>query len=345
LHVAQWADRLKSTLNRRPLLLFAVLYAVVAGIGTFAESVLPAQLHLAVEALTNGAGLGSFSGLGREARTLPLPAAPLWSVSTVAMLAAALLTLPLAWLYTLTRQKRGYQQSVVHTLILLPVIVAGVVVMVKYSLALAFSLTGIVAAVRFRNTLEDSKDAVYIFVATSVGLASGVELTVAYALSLVFSLITVLLFKSDFGRTPARLEGEKAQQRLERARAVANRTSQFVARIDKEILQEMAPEQLEALADRAWRRRQEAGGSTADEEADRFDAVLRIRTDSAGDVRPLVAVALERHTKRWQFRSSEEAEGGQVLEYALRLRKSVSPTTLLDALRKDVPGILDAQLA
>ena len=29
------------------------------------------------------------------------------------------------------------------------------------------------AAVRFRNTLEDSKDAVYIFLATAIGLASG----------------------------------------------------------------------------------------------------------------------------------------------------------------------------
>src|SRR5712675_564678 len=87
--VAQWADRLKSRLYQRPLLLFVVLYVVVGAIGSFAETVMPAQLHLAVEARTSGAGLGSFSGLGREARTLPLPAAPLWSVSMVAMLAAA----------------------------------------------------------------------------------------------------------------------------------------------------------------------------------------------------------------------------------------------------------------
>jgi hypothetical protein len=250
---------------------------------------------------------------------------------------------PHAWLYTLTRHKRGYQQSVVHSLILLPVIVAGVVVMVKYSLALAFSLTGIVAAVRFRNTLDDSKDAVYLFVATAVGLASGVELSVAYVLSLVFSLVTTLLFISDFGRTPARLEGEIAEQRLERARRVANRASQFVARVDEEILKQMAPEQLEVLADRAWQRRREAGVSGVDDEQ-KFDGVLKIRT-GPGDTRLIVDAALEERTKRWSFRQSQPADGGQVLEYAVRFKKSVPPTTLLDALKREVPGILDAQLA
>ena len=97
----------------------------------------------------------------------------------VAMLAAVLLSLPVAWVYLLTRAKRGYQQSVVQLLIVLPTVVAGIVLLVKYSLALAFSLAGIVAAVRFRNTLDDSKDAVYVFLATAIGLAAAVNLPVA----------------------------------------------------------------------------------------------------------------------------------------------------------------------
>jgi len=48
-----------------------------------------------------------------------------------------------------------------------------VVLIVRDSVALAFSLAGIVAAVRFRNTLRDTKDAVYIFLAIAVGLAAG----------------------------------------------------------------------------------------------------------------------------------------------------------------------------
>src|SRR2546430_11285380 len=73
----------------------------------------------------------------------------------------------------LTKQRQGYDPSVVQTVILLPVAVAGIVAVVQNSLVLAFSLAGLAAAVRFRNTLKDSKDAVYIFVAMGVGLAAG----------------------------------------------------------------------------------------------------------------------------------------------------------------------------
>src|SRR3989304_3355519 len=113
--------------------------------------------------------------------------------AAVAMVVAALLTLPVAWLYILTRQKKGFRQSVVHTLIILAVVVGGVVVLVKNSLALAFSLAGIVAAVRFRNTLEDSKDAGYIFVATAVvPIWGGVVVLVKNSLALAFSLAGIV---------------------------------------------------------------------------------------------------------------------------------------------------------
>ncbi len=69
----------------------------------------------------------------------------------LAMATAVLVSIPVAWIYTFTRQKRGFQQSVVQMLVLLPPVVAGIVMLVKHSLALAFSLAGAAAAVRFRN--------------------------------------------------------------------------------------------------------------------------------------------------------------------------------------------------
>jgi hypothetical protein len=224
--------------------------------------------------------------------------------------------------------------------------VAGVVVMVKFSLALAFSLAGIVAAVRFRHTLEDSKDAVYIFAATSIGLASGVELAAAFALSVMFNLVTLLLFRSDFGRTPSRLEGDMAEGRMRRALAMANRTSQFVARLDKEILQSMAPEQLEALAERAWKRRQESEPDVGDEDKGRFDTTLSVHTDGTPAAREGVESVLERHAKRWHFKSAAGSpEGAQVLEYELHLKKNVLPVAFLAALRaRSSSGVQDAEL-
>ena len=176
----------------------------------------------------------------------------------IAMIGAVLLALPVAWVYALTRQKRGYQQSVVQTLMILPPLVAGVVVLVKYSVALAFSLAGIVAAVKFRNTLEDSKDAVYVFLATAVGLAAAVQLPVAAVISVLFNALILALWYTDFGKSPT-FQGARAMQKLseleDAQEAAMRQTGTFVAMLDNEIFENMTPEQLELAADRAWRRK------------------------------------------------------------------------------------------
>src|SRR5438552_18921380 len=154
--------------------------------------------------------------------------------------------------------------------------VAWIVVLVKYSISLAFSLAAIVAAVRFRNTLDDSKDAVYIFLATAIGLASAVDLPVALVISLLFNMVALVLWYTDFGRSPA-LEGRIAERRLQRAMEQMSRTGSFVARVDEQVLQEMPAEQLAAIADRAWRRARRNNPEIPYQEG-RRDALLRLRT-------------------------------------------------------------------
>jgi hypothetical protein len=335
------------SLARRPFLLLVALYAFIAAVFALAYVFLPPPFHRAFDALTGAEGLGVASGMNLEHGVTMLPGnVSLWLVATVAMTGAGLLGLPVAWLYTITRHKRGYRQSLVHSLVLLPVVVAGVVVLVKFSLALAFSLAGTVAAVRFRHTIEDSKDSIYIFVATGIGLAAGVELTAAAALSVMFNIVSLLLFHSDFGRTPARLEGERAQERLQRALAVANRTSQFVARLDDEILKAMAPEQLEALADRAWRRRKSAGAEAAEALGGVPDKTLAIVTDDLTHTREIVEEILARRAKRWHFKGSSVApDGTQRIEYTVRLKKSVPPPVLIEEVRAaGAPHLRDVEL-
>ena len=231
----------------------------------------------------------------------PLVATSQVSYAGIAMVVAGLLALPVAWLYILTRRKKGYRQSVVQTLIILPMAVAGVVVLVKNSLALAFSLSGIVAAVRFRNTLEDSKDAVYIFLATAVGLGAGVDPMVAVVISVAFNLAVVLLWWTDFGRSPALFEGSRAEQSLEKARVQAGRTTSFVAKVDESLFKSMSAEQLDALADRAWRRRKRSTPEL--EVADRpdFDTLLRVTTTDIAAAKAAAEVVLREQIKRWRF--------------------------------------------
>lgn len=123
--------------------------------------------------------------------------------AAVAMLSALALMSPVAWMYMRTKPKARYDGSLVQTVIVLPIVITGVVLIVRDSTALAFSLAGIVAAVRFRNTLRDTKDAVYIFLAIAVGLAAGVQaFAVGFVVSLIFLVVVLVLWRFDVGAAP-----------------------------------------------------------------------------------------------------------------------------------------------
>src|SRR4029079_1555579 len=147
----------------------------------------------------------------------------------IMMLSSVLLMLPVAWVFILTRSRKGFSQSTVQTLIFLPLVVAGVMMLVQHSTALAFGLGGVVGAVSFRNRLEDPKDAIYIFVAIAVGLAAGVQvLSVAAAISIFFNLVVLYAWRFDFGRMPATLEVDIAQKSLDRVKAAGAAPPEFM---------------------------------------------------------------------------------------------------------------------
>jgi hypothetical protein len=89
----------------------------------------------------------------------------------------------------------------VQTIIIMPIVVTGISTIVLNSIALAFSLAGIVAAVRFRFTLDQPSHAMYIFVAISIGLASGIgALGVAAVISAAFVYSTLIIWKLEYGK-------------------------------------------------------------------------------------------------------------------------------------------------
>jgi hypothetical protein len=155
-------------------------------------------------------------------------------------------------------------------------------------------------------------------------------------LSVLFNAMTLLLFYTDFARTPPAVEGERAQRQMERAMAIANRTSQFVARIDDEVLRTMAPAQLEALATRIRKRRDDVAPDLPNLSPDtEFDARLRIVATDADAVRSLVEPVLDARVKRWRRDEEEGAADGDpgtpVLTYHVRWRKGSAPGELIAA--------------
>jgi hypothetical protein len=313
-----------------------VYYGVLIAVTAWAWRVLPHSEQIAresLDALFGSAPTAAAAGRRAARAAEALDQTTLAVTVALAMVSSVLLSLPVAWVYIQTRSKRGYQQSVVQTLMVLPVVVAGIVVMVKYSVALAFSLAGIVAAVRFRNTLDDSKDAVYIFLATAIGLAAAVDLPVALVISLLFNIVVLCLWYSDFGRTPAHLEGQVAERKLRRAMEQLSRTGSFVARIDDQVFRDMSAEQLSAVADRAWRRMRRQNPEAPDPEGKR-DALLRIRTPDVERARQIIEPLLDEHVKRWRYGGVvHESDGTHTVEYAVGLKKNISGDEVLERIR------------
>ncbi|MFN3592635.1 MAG: DUF4956 domain-containing protein [Thermaurantiacus sp.] len=119
---------------------------------------------------------------------------------TAAILGAFLASLPIAWVYMTIRNPRDYDQSLVDTIIVLPIVVTSIVVIVQHSLALAFSLAGVAGAVRFRNNLKSSGDLLFILLAIGIGLACGIgAVELAMLSSAAFNACFVSLWMTSFG--------------------------------------------------------------------------------------------------------------------------------------------------
>jgi hypothetical protein len=213
----------------------------------------------------------------------------------LAIFAAFLLSLPIAFAYVRTRSRLDYDRNVVQSVIMLPVVVAAILVVVQNSLALAFSLTGIVAAVRFRNNLEDARDAVYILVAVAIGFAAGVRQSpIASLLSVVFVVLELLIWKFD-------LTGEH-----ERTFGLLCESSHPPA---------------------------EVAAAAAVNETPDHRHLLRLYAREDPRVDAKIERVLDRTTRKWK--RIDKRPGGldqRVLDYQIRLEADQLPTTVIDAL-------------
>ena len=128
-----------------------------------------------------------------------------------------LLMLPISWVHKGIHRGSVHDHSLDETVLILPGIVAALVLVVQHSLALAFSLAGIVAGVQFRRALQDTFDALFILVAIGTGIAAGIRaLEIAAVLTVFFTYSTLYVhyfgdgLESDF---QARKKAEKKQRK------------------------------------------------------------------------------------------------------------------------------------
>ncbi len=262
------------------------------------------------------------------------PTVPPWLDAALAMTTACILAIPLAFVYIRTRTRQKYDESLINSVIILPPLVSAILVVVQNSLALAFTLTGIVAAVRFRSNLKDSRDAVYILAAVGIGFASGVYFAgVALVVSLIFALLELLTWKANLARdhehvmavlfhsrvqpagveSPAAGPAHNGHGSLERARLVPHEEHGVAAGTEKTVR----------------------------------DTTLHVVVSDIDDGRVVTEAVLTRMTKRWELRKASGGGHPQLtLDYRVRLRKRYPAEAVLEAIhREGAPFVRSAERA
>lgn len=286
---------------------YAVLITIMALLVYFVPAVRNALMAPTLLPPRDG-GLMSAGPVGDYGAKVSLAEALNRTLTTLVVIAGALLlVIPVAWVYMLTKRFR-YDPALVASVIILPIVVAGTAMVVKNSLALAFSLAGIVAAVRFRNTLKDPRDAVYIFLVIACGLSAGVQaLDVALAVSIAFNFVVLTVWKfnvgslygGSYGRTGVLSVGD---------------TALLVAE--------------EPAQQRAIRRRMLRLGEDM-----RTDGVLLVHSAEPDLARTTVQEALGDLARDWRM-VDVVPRGGEMhtLEYLVRLKDDIAPVDLVGAL-------------
>jgi hypothetical protein len=294
--------------------------------------------------LTGGPGVGDIFGPGSAPPVGSALTGSLWRnalLATTSMLGALAIMVPVTWVYMVTKRQRGYHESVVHTLLILPVAVTGIVIVVGTNVALAFALAGIVAAVRFRTTLEDTKDAVYVFLAIGVGIASGVQaLGVALALSIVFNGVVLVLWHTRFGNIYA----DAGAGGLELGDVLAGPGSgaSALAVGDPAILEAAAPADLAEIADRATRLERHISEERARKKKSRANALLLVHAKGAQAAQAHVEPVLDDLAERWKLAEVGPARNGFLLVYLARLDGSAVQGAVMDRLRNGVGATIEA---
>lgn len=259
------------------------------------------------------------------------------AISTLVILVGTLLLmLPVSWVYMSARSVQGHSQSVTQTLIILPLVVAGIIIIVHNSLALAFSLAGVVGAVRFRTNLKDTRDLVFVFLSIAVGFAAGVQsLAVGALLSMFFNFVLIITWRYDYGRNV--LTPTASSQWAGPLDALASETGQHEIP-DRDLILSLTPENADVLAER-FERVSKAIGSK--KKKARFDSVLTVATDDVSRAQEAVQKVLEAHAKRWKLDEVIMNTGKpSVIYYLVRLKKALTRDDFLTQVQAEAGGLI-----
>lgn len=121
----------------------------------------------------------------------------------ICTLSAVVLGFLICMIYMFTHRKKGYAQSYVLSMVMLPAIIAIIIMLVGNNMAKAFSLAGAFSLIRFRSASGDPADISYIFFSVAIGLACGMGFVgFGFVFLIILGVIMILLNFIRFGTPP-----------------------------------------------------------------------------------------------------------------------------------------------
>lgn len=112
----------------------------------------------------------------------------------------------ISYVYKLIYRGTSYTPSYVQSLVVLCIITTIVIAVIGNNLARAFGLVGTMSIIRFRTAIRDITDIVFIFLALSIGLASGVGLKYVAVIGTVFTCLVIIILSKINYASPKRNE-------------------------------------------------------------------------------------------------------------------------------------------
>ncbi|MDB4980603.1 MAG: uncharacterized protein JWM82_1355 [Myxococcales bacterium] len=123
-----------------------------------------------------------------------------WDAALAALCLAFALSVAVAWLYSSTHAGLSYLRGFTQSLALGGIISASVMLAIGDDVARGLGVVGALTIVRFRTTIKDTRDLMFVFASLAAGVACGVQsFAVAIVGTGVFAAAVGFLHVSSFG--------------------------------------------------------------------------------------------------------------------------------------------------
>lgn len=109
-------------------------------------------------------------------------------IAAISCLLAFMLTQGVSWVYIYTFRGLSYSRTLVQSMALASIVTSMLMLAIGNNIATALGIAGGLSIIRFRTTMRDPRDIVFVFASLSAGIAAGLR---AYSTAIVGTLVFI----------------------------------------------------------------------------------------------------------------------------------------------------------